>query len=64
MEAVYPHTQIQLCIVHLVHNRLWYVTWKGRKAIVPNWERNWERLTPFFIYPPEIRKVVYTTNAI
>ncbi|RLA42434.1 MAG: IS256 family transposase, partial [Gammaproteobacteria bacterium] len=33
-------------------------------AIVPSWERNWERLTPFFDYPPAIRKVVYTTNAI
>ena len=33
-------------------------------AIVPGWERNWERLTPFFDYPPEIRKVVYTNNAI
>ena len=33
-------------------------------AIATGWERNWERLTPFFGYPPEIRKVVYTTNAI
>ena len=33
-------------------------------AIVPSWERNWERLTPFFDFPPEIRKVIYTTNAI
>ena len=30
----------------------------------PSWERNWGRLTPFFAYPPAIRKVVYTTNAI
>ena len=28
------------------------------------WRRNWSRLTPFFDYPPEIRKVIYTTNAI
>ncbi len=33
-------------------------------AIAPSWERNWERLTPFFDYPPAARKVVYTTNAI
>jgi putative transposase len=26
--------------------------------------RNWERITPFFAYPPEIRRVIYTTNAI
>ncbi|TCO74469.1 IS256 family transposase [Chromatocurvus halotolerans] len=98
IEAVYPHTRVQLCIVHQVRNSLKYVSWKDRKkvasglraiytaptpdaartsldsfadqwgeqypAIVPSWERNWERLIPFFDYPPAIRKVVYTTNAI
>ena len=29
-----------------------------------SWRRNWVRLTPFFEYPPDIRKVIYTTNAI
>ena len=33
-------------------------------SIGQSWRRNWERLTPFFAYSPEIRKVVYTTNAI
>jgi len=28
------------------------------------WRRNWEQLTPFFAYPADIRKVIYTTNAI
>jgi putative transposase len=28
------------------------------------WRRNWEHLTPFFAYPPDIRKVIYTTNAV
>ena len=98
IEAVYPHTRVQLCIVHQVRNSLKYVSWKDRKAvaaslrciytapteeaartalsafadqwggqyaaIVPSWEANWARLTPFFDYPPAIRKVVYTTNAI
>ena len=98
IEAVYPRTRVQLCIVHQVRNSLKYVTWKDRKAvaaslrtiytapteaaagaalvafteqwgeqysaIAPAWQRNWERLTPFFDYPPAIRKVVYTTNAI
>jgi len=98
IEAVYPQTRVQLCIVHQVRNSLKYVSWKDRKAvaaslrliytapsedaaraaltafgnqwgtqysaIVPSWENNWDRLTPFFDYPPEIRKVVYTTNAI
>lgn len=29
-----------------------------------SWRRNWARITPFFDYPPEIRRVIYTTNAI
>lgn len=33
-------------------------------TIGKSWRRNWERLTPLFSYPPEIRKAIYTTNAI
>jgi putative transposase len=98
IEAVFPKTAVQLCIVHLVRYSLNYVGWKLRKAvaadlkriyqsatvaeaelrlaefeekwgddyppIVQSWRRNWERIIPFFDYPPEIRKVIYTTNAI
>lgn len=98
IEAVYPKTQVQLCIVHQVRNSLRYVSWKQRKAIAADlkrvygaatiaeaeqalsefserwddehptislsWRNNWERLSVFFDYPPEIRKVIYTTNAI
>ena len=32
--------------------------------IVQSWRRNWARIIPFFDYPPEIRKIIYTTNAI
>jgi putative transposase len=98
IEAVYPKTAVQLCIVHMVRNSLNYVSWKLRKAvaadlrsvyasvteqqaqtrlqefedkwgadyptIVKSWRANWARITPFFEYPPEIRKVIYTTNAI
>ena len=39
--------------------------WDGTCPMVSQvWRRNWERITPFFAYPPEIRKVIYTTNAI
>ena len=96
--AVYPNTQVQLCIVHMVRNSLRYVTWKHRKAVARDlrsvysaptleaaetalqnfsdqwddtcpliskmWRSNWANLTPFFDYPPAIRKVIYTTNAI
>jgi transposase-like protein len=40
---------------------------KWNQTLAPiglSWRRNWERIIPFFSYPPEIRKVVYTTNAI
>lgn len=37
---------------------------KTHPTIGQTWRRNWERITPFFAYPPDIRKVIYTTNAI
>ena len=33
-------------------------------SISAAWRKNWERLTPFFAYPEDIRRVIYTTNAI
>jgi putative transposase len=32
--------------------------------IAKSWRSHWARITPFFDYPPEIRKIIYTTNAI
>jgi len=98
IETVYPETQVQLCIVHMVRNSLKYVSWKQRKAVAKDlkqiyastttdeallalesfsetwdkqyptisksWRANWDNLIPFFDYPAEIRKVIYTTNAI
>src|SRR3954471_18623158 len=37
---------------------------KNYPSIGQSWRRNWARVIPFFDYPPEIRKVIYTTNAI
>lgn len=98
IEAVFPKTTVQLCIVHRVRHSLNYVSWKMRKQVAgdlqkiytcatvdeaeqrlaefeqtwdgayptisQSWRRNWARITPFFDYPPEIRKVIYTTNAV
>jgi putative transposase len=33
-------------------------------TISQSWKRDWEQLTPFFAYPKDIRKAIYTTNAI
>ena len=32
--------------------------------IALSWRNNWQRIIPFFDYPPEIRRIIYTTNAI
>ncbi len=40
-------------------------TWRERyPAMVETWERSWAEFVPFLDYPPELRQVVYTTNAI
>ena len=33
LEAVFPNTEVQLCIVHMIRNSLKYVSWKDRKAV-------------------------------
>ncbi len=33
-------------------------------AIVKQWRENWQRVIPFFAFPEEMRRVVYTTNAV
>nr|WP_186149979.1 IS256 family transposase [Burkholderia gladioli] len=39
--------------------------WGGKYPMIAQcWQRAWEHVTPFFVFPPDIRRVVYTTNAI
>jgi putative transposase len=98
IEAVFPFTKVQLCIVHMVRNSLKYVSWKDRQAVArdlkaiyrsitaeeaeraleafaeqwdgkyptisKSWRSHWDRIIPLFDYPDEIRRVIYTTNAI
>jgi len=98
IESVFPQTQVQLCIVHMVRNSVRYVNWKDRKELCADlktiytsatdqqaqtaleafsqkwdekyptisqmWRRHWENVIPFFDYPSDIRKAIYTTNAI
>jgi len=33
-------------------------------TVVAMWRRQWEQVIPFFAYPPEVRSIIYTTNAI
>ena len=40
-------------------------TWDANYPMISqSWHRHWDNLTVFFDFPPEIRKVIYTTNAI
>ena len=98
IESVFPQTDVQLCIVHLVRHSLQFVGWKERKQVAADlrlvyaaataaaaeqqleqfrlkwdakfpmiarsWRSNWSRVIPLFAHPPEIRKIIYTTNAI
>ena len=98
IHAVFPHTDIQRCVIHQIRNSLRYVATKDRKAFVHDlktiykastraeaeenllklgeswgdkyaiavrsWENNWDELSTFFDYPAQIRRVIYTTNAI
>lgn len=98
IEATFPETIFQTCVVHLVRHSLNYVPYTDKKAvaadlkkvysantvelaaeyldefeltwgdkypaIVKSWRGNWNRIIPFFDYPKEIRKVIYTTNII
>jgi len=39
---------------------------RGQKypSIAPSWRRAWQEVIPFFAFPPDVRKIIYTTNAI
>jgi putative transposase len=38
--------------------------WPKHQVLAEVWARNWERVIPFFQFPEEVRKVIYTTNAV
>jgi len=39
--------------------------WGSKYATISGlWRRAWEHVTPFFAFPPEVRRIIYTTNAI
>lgn len=98
INAVFPKTKVQLCIVHMVRNSMKYVPYKDYKAVArdlkkiyqsatedealqalddfsntydskypqisKSWYKHWDNLNTIFDYPEDIRKAIYTTNAI
>jgi putative transposase len=98
IEAVFPQTTVQTCIVHLIRASLKYVPrrqydqvvrdlkpiytainadqamlaleqfeskWDQQLPIIARiWRDAWPQVIPFLAYEPEVRRVIYTTNAI
>lgn len=98
INASFPDTEYQRCIVHQIRNTLKYVSYKHKKdfakdlkgiyqspseeivhknlevvsekwndkypGAMRSWHRNWDSITPIFKFSPDVRKVIYTTNAI
>src|SRR5271166_3194521 len=75
-EGAYPDTIVQTCIVHLLRHCMEFASWKDRKpiaaapwgrkyeAIGKAWRRAWQEVIPFFAFLREVRRILYTTNAI
>lgn len=62
MRAIYSAPTIEAAELAL---RRLDQTWGSRYPMsIDAWRRNWDRLTAFFKYPVELRKIIYTTNAI
>lgn len=98
IEAVYPKTDIQSCIIHQLRNSSKYVSYKDLKPLMADlkrvyaavdepsaiaaledfsekwdskypkisssWKANWPNLSTYFKFPQELRRLIYTTNAI
>ena len=98
IEAVFPNTWVQTCIVHLIRHSLRYVPRREREQVArdlrpiytaadadaarealeqfderwgerfppisKSWNDAWEQVIPFLAFPAEVRRVIYTTNAI
>lgn len=98
IEATFPKTEQQLCIIHQIRNSTKYVSYKDLKAVMADlkaiyqapseedalyhleefkenwnkkypqiaksWEDNWAALSAYFKYPAEVRRLIYTTNAV
>jgi len=98
INAVFPKTEVQLCIVHMIRNSVKYVPYKDRKAVAgdlkeiylapsedaartglerfgekwdakypaisKSWLGRWTDVIPYMKFSPEIRKAIYTTNAV
>jgi putative transposase len=98
IKAIFPNTEIQLCIVHQIRNSIRYVASKNQKEfmkdlkliyqaiskeaaedalvqleekwgkkypiVIQSWKNKWGKLSAYFKYPEDIKRIIYTTNII
>jgi putative transposase len=98
INAIFPKTEVQSCVVHQIRNSLKYVASKDQKeflsdlkpvykaatkelaelnlakltekwqkkypVVIRSWEQNWHKLSTYFKYTEDIRRIIYTTNTI
>ena len=98
IEAAFPESEQQLCVIHQIRNSTKYVSYKDLKPLMADlkliygapslddaeyhleefgekwnqkypqiyksWEQNWAELSTYFKYPQEVRRLIYTTNAV
>ncbi len=98
INAIFPKTEVQSCVVHQIRNSLKYVASKDQKeflaelkpvykaatkdlaelnleklgekwrkkypVVIRSWEENWHKLSTYFKYTEDIRRIIYTTNTI
>jgi len=98
LETVFPKTENQLCVIHMIRNSTKYVSYKEIKSVMADlkkvygavneemalfaleelretwvskypqllktWDENWGNVSTFFKYPQEVRRLIYTTNAV
>lgn len=98
INAIFPRTEIQLCVVHMIRNSFKFIPEKNVKEFIKDlklvytapseelgshqlkvleekwvkkypsavnpWINNWVNVSTFFKYPPEIRRIIYTTNSV
>lgn len=98
VESLFPHTEVQLCVIHQIRSSTRYVAYKDIRNmmkylkniyqastleqaemalqefkelwndkypyVVKSWITNWPRLSSYFKYPKDIRRIIYTTNII
>jgi transposase-like protein len=98
LRSIFPGTEVQLCIVHMIRNSLRFVGSKNQKEFLKDlkevyqaasseaatsaldglvakwrklyplavnpWVNHWENVSNYFKYSPELRRMIYTTNAV